>query len=224
MIFLRNVKAIDYAVTEWKVDIISMSFGRTDLAHDIDNVLTQHADNTLFFVAASNHAGRKVKVSWPARREGMICIFATDGNVNPYDDNPSPRAGTDNLAFLGVSVEGAWPQALNPLSRSRLQTGTSCATPIAAGVAACILTFTRRQVVSNLAKLPEAERAEYATNCGTLLRKLQKPQIIKKVMRDLASSKRGGYDCVAPWLVFERKGVQDSLQEIFHRIKEVVDS
>jgi hypothetical protein len=211
-------------VEVWKVDIVSMSLGSKFRVPIIDNVLTQHADTTLFFVAASNCGGKEVGVSWPACQDQVICVFATDGEVNPYDKNPSRRADKDNLAFLGQSVKGCWPEALNASSRYPVKSGTSCATPIAASVAACILTFMRLQMPFHLAGLPEAERPEHATNCAFLLRKLKKPHIMKKLLKTLGSSDREGYDCVAPWEIFKGEGDDTSLQAIFDCIRKLVDN
>ncbi|KAJ2981443.1 hypothetical protein NUW58_g6689 [Xylaria curta] len=128
-------EAIDYAVTEWKVDIISMSFGYYDQNNEVDEAIDRalKADK-LLFAAASNEGGNRGR-SRLAKRSGVICVHACDGKGNKGDMNPNPVKKDFNFSTLGVAVESRWE------NRTVYKSGTSFATPIAAGIAANILEF-----------------------------------------------------------------------------------
>ncbi|KAI0549039.1 subtilisin-like protein [Xylaria curta] len=113
---------VDYAVTEWDIDIISLSFDRALKA------------DKLLFATASNEGGNRDR-SRSARSSSVICIHACDGKGNKGLMNPNPEKRALNLSALGVAVESKWEgQAVYKL-------GTSFATPIAAGIAANVLEF-----------------------------------------------------------------------------------
>ena len=205
----------------WQVDIISLSFG-TDKAVDIiESVVDDYAPKVLFFAAASNCGGNEPGITWPARHGNVISIYASDGDGNSYKRNPNPQDNHYNLSMLGTAVSGLWPQHLDPSSRYKHKSGTSCATPIAAGVAANILTLMRRQATLDLSKVfgDELEQALRATD--RLMKKLRQPQVMRKVMFKLGAReiKRQGYHYVAPWHIFE-----GSPEAAYKRIKDVVDA
>lgn len=114
-----------------------MSFAYQDHDDLIEKALENAiSSGKLIIAAASNDGGLKGR-SRPARREGVLCIHATDGLGNKGGMNPSPLERSDNFATLGVAVffhtnEGdVW------------KSGTSFATPIAVGFAAAVLEFAR---------------------------------------------------------------------------------
>ncbi|OPB42086.1 hypothetical protein A0O28_0032030 [Trichoderma guizhouense] len=130
----RIAQAIDWAVEECKVDIISMSFGFQTKSKDIDDAIERafRADK-LMFAAASNEGGNKPR-SRPGRNKKVICIHACDGKGNKGDMNPSPVRGY-NFTTLGVAVKSTWNKQVV------YKSGTSFATPVAAAFAADILEF-----------------------------------------------------------------------------------
>jgi subtilisin family serine protease len=208
-------------VREWEVDIISLSFGSDQAVDIIESIIDEHAHKVLFFAAASNCGGNEPGITWPARHGNVISIYASDGDGNGYKRNPNPMENHYNLSVLGTAVSGLWPQHLEPSSRYKYKSGTSCATPIAAGVAANILTLMRRQATLNMSFVAENELAQAAQASERLMKKLRQPQVMRKVMFKIGAQgiKRQGYHYVAPWHIFE-----GSPEAAFKRIKDVVDA
>ncbi|KAF2963179.1 hypothetical protein GQX73_g10399 [Xylaria multiplex] len=128
-------RAIDYAVKEWNVDIISMSFGYYDQNDEIDSAIDRaFKANKLLFAAASNEGGNRGR-SRPAKSLGVICVHACDGKGNKGGMNPSPVKRDFNFSTLGVAIESRWK------GQTVYKSGTSFATPVAAGIAANVLEF-----------------------------------------------------------------------------------
>ncbi|RAH47145.1 S8/S53 family peptidase [Aspergillus brunneoviolaceus CBS 621.78] len=144
-------KALNYAVNEWEVDIISMSFGfhtrdvegYDELERAIHNAYSSHV---LLFAAASN-SGANLDRAYPARDENVICINSTDANGNRSPFSPTALADTLNLATVGEAVESAWPVRLcESPSGLKHKSGTSFATPIAVSIAGFLLQYTRLHI------------------------------------------------------------------------------
>ncbi|RDL37538.1 uncharacterized protein BP5553_04971 [Venustampulla echinocandica] len=143
-------RAIQHASNIWKVDIISLSLGFTEDDEDLrDEIRKACASNILIFAAAANNTTNEITpIRFPARMKEVFCIFASNGHGRPSDFNPQPKSDRPNFTFPGEKVEGAWPAGI-PTEGSfvrkdavyKSQDGTSCATPVAAAVAAGILEF-----------------------------------------------------------------------------------
>ena len=183
-------QAIDYAVTTWKVDIISMSFGFPD--RDIDNytmleeaIQNAHRAHVLLFAAASN-SGANLSRAYPARHEEVMCIHSTDANGNRSRFSPTAKDG-NNFATIGEAVESAWPSSLRSSksngSCTAFKSGTSFATPIAASIAAFLLLYARLHLEEKWATM------------------LKRGSGMKAVLRKIAvkgggHQKRDGYDYI----------------------------
>jgi hypothetical protein len=117
-----------------------MSFGfkeqNDEIDHAINNALRK---NKLLFAAASNSGGLSDRPSRPALRSDVMCIYATDGLGNRGTMNPPVDKSNSPFHFstLGVAVPCRWRRT--PVWKS----GTSFATPIAAGFAASVLEFVK---------------------------------------------------------------------------------
>ncbi|UKZ62537.1 uncharacterized protein TrAtP1_003782 [Trichoderma atroviride] len=132
----RIAEAIDCAVKEWKVHIISMSFGFEKKNQAIEAAIGRASQaDILMFAAASNEGGNKKTRSRPGLSQKVICIHACDGKGNKGAMNPNPERDKYNFSALGVAVPSIWKKKLV------YKSGTSFATPIAAAFAANILEF-----------------------------------------------------------------------------------
>ncbi|KAF5691980.1 extracellular serine protease [Fusarium circinatum] len=135
-------EAIRWATTECDAHIISMSFGYEDLDDSIEDALKNAISKRKLLIAAASNSGGLKGRSRPAKREGVLCIHATDGRGNKGSMNPSPKKKSDNFATLGVNV------FFQRKGEKMWKSGTSLATPIAAGFAAAVLEFARYREVS----------------------------------------------------------------------------
>lgn len=120
-----------------------MSFGLEKHHPGIhEAILTAHSKGIILFAAASNEGGTR-EVTYPAKYDEVICVFSNDGLANPSPCNPSPMKKSGyQFAALGEAVQSQWPTTLQEgEAPKRRKTGTSFATPIAAGAAACLLEF-----------------------------------------------------------------------------------
>lgn len=70
------------------------------------------------------------------------------------------------------------------------KSGTSTATPIAAGIAALVLQY-MRYVLSERAQIPQADAEMFC--------KLRTTAGMSTVFRRMAPTKRDGYDYIVPW-------------------------
>ncbi|KAJ4310138.1 hypothetical protein N0V84_011131 [Fusarium piperis] len=166
----QNVaKAIEHAVMKWEVDIISMSFGLTrpaarddgdeakeqsalerylNIVDEIDAAIRK-ASPRLMFAAASN-SGKNEPRAFPASDNPYVfCVHASTGNG--HDGGINPETGSDfNFMTLGMGLDLLERENFTKNGRSRarykkvVKSGTSFATPIAAGIAATVLDLAAR--------------------------------------------------------------------------------
>ncbi|KAF3019285.1 hypothetical protein E8E14_007547 [Neopestalotiopsis sp. 37M] len=211
-------KAIRHASDVWKVDIISMSFGlrrpeaRADkdktqeslalkeyqrIVDDIETAIIEASNKGRYFFAAASNDGMNKGRAFPASYESHVSsvfpVHASDGNGQDGGINPAADSSFQ-LMTLGMGIELSekdWVQIGGrtfPKYKIVLKSGTSFATPIAAGIAATVLDLTSR-----------VEAIEYRAK-----RKIRRPGGLKTVLQLMA--KRNGFDglyYMAPWLHWE---------------------
>jgi subtilisin family serine protease len=138
------VQAIEHAVDHWGVDIIVMSFGFGEEKSAIHEAIRYAASKeVLMFSAASNDGkNRPDGVAWPARDDKVICVHSADGHGTPSTFTPAPQ-DNKRIMVLGECIKSAWPGHLQSENGHKRMSGTSCAAPIAAGIAALVLDFAR---------------------------------------------------------------------------------
>ncbi|KAL6895734.1 peptidase S8/S53 domain-containing protein [Trichoderma longibrachiatum] len=142
-------QAIAWATNSDEADanIISMSFGypeepevegKSIISNAIHRAVHHRGGQVLFFAAAANDGGNQREM-FPARHDKVISIRATDHQGAFQNFNPAADAlETHVLGTLGTEVPGVWPSTQET---EACKTGTSIATPIAAGIAAAILGY-----------------------------------------------------------------------------------
>lgn len=116
-----------------------MSFGFTEDVKSIRNAISNAENNhNVIFFAAANNDGLNEPEMFPASMESVISIRGTshDGTFDPQYNpksphyNPGPQYGS-----FARNVPCAWT------SESLTKSGCSIATPIAAAIAAMIISF-----------------------------------------------------------------------------------
>lgn len=193
-----------------------MSFGFEAEDHTIEAAL-KNADNknVLLLAAASNVSRDMVHASsWPAAtRDNVMCIYATDGKGQPYAENPRWRKEIYHFATLGVMVPGFSPPAADGRSRVTHRSGTSIATPAAAGVAACILNFVWRMEAIYIASA-ESEKSNASERFQLASRRLLKASGMNKVFKEMTDADdTTGFHFVHPWKLFDGKTTPATLIE-----------
>jgi len=207
---LTSPQAIRWAIN-LEADIINLSLGLEKEDNSIQEaILKAVCQNIIIFSAASNGGGNNC-VTYPARKDEVICVYATDGMGTAFTGNPTTlKTSSYDFAALGIAVNSSWPKSV-PIPQSerlnttgsskRRMTGTSFATPIAAGVAACIIDF------AYMIGLPEVKL-------------LKARQGMQKVMKGLmVDGKRSELDYLRPWAMFEDK----SDEKIMHLMSYFLD-
>ncbi|KAJ8122450.1 hypothetical protein ONZ43_g1360 [Nemania bipapillata] len=210
--------AIEHAVHEWKVDIISMSFGMINKDAAIDGALDMalnHEMPKIIFAAASNGGPTKAR-TFPASKPGVICINASDGNGGRVTDlSPASMQYQPNFVTLGLCVKWKEPAKLenarnatngskNP-AQFAYKSGTSFATPIAAGLAANILEFARH-------KLKNVEVAQQRWLYSH-------PGMTAALAR--FSAPVGGYQLLCPWRAPENRSLKP--EDLARQLQEAIE-
>ncbi|KAH8878944.1 subtilisin-like protein [Thozetella sp. PMI_491] len=191
--FHRIVKAIKWC-QEQKVHILSLSFGLDKRDPQIDKAISDaYKSDIIIFAAAANSGARRPRAH-PASRSQVFCIHASDGNGNDGGISPAPIAGL-NISTLGMSVKDKWQ------GKEVRKSGTSFATPIAAGLIANVLEFAKTACPL------EEEEYELLFDYDT----------IQGIIRLLSQSK-DGYDFLFPLPLFSGNW-DDASREIMRLIR-----
>ncbi|KAL7810618.1 serine protease [Trichoderma gracile] len=184
--------AIHYAAAEWKVDIITMSFGFPFKVREIENAIADanrgrrdSGQSEVVFFAAANNDGANSEELFPASHETVISVRGTDHTgafINKFSPKPRPqKAGGLLYGTLGQNV----PYYIGDAG---VQTsGCSVATPIMASIVATIM-----QYVKLTGSLGEETRARLQTREGVV-------QLLEHISE---KEDAGNRRYVAPWMFF----------------------
>ncbi|KFY79163.1 hypothetical protein V499_01822 [Pseudogymnoascus sp. VKM F-103] len=135
-------KAVEWAWTQWKVDIISMSFGyrkdNPEIKKAILGGVLSRSEKILYFAAAANFGVREPEM-FPARFASVISLRGSNANGFFPDFNPPPREDEAIVyGTLGVDVPGA---SISRDGQQEPKSGSSIATAVGAGMAAVLLEY-----------------------------------------------------------------------------------
>lgn len=181
-----------WAVEACDADIIALPLGFAKRYDSIDQALQKAWSLEKIVFAATSNAGLNSEVTYPASDSNVIAISATDGYGNISDFSPAPFPHGDNFATLGVEIKSKWQ------GETVYKSGTSFATVVAAGIAGSFLEYARWKI-----ELPP----EWI--CST--------KGMRSIFR-LMSRTRGGFNYVAPWILFDGRDDQDITAAIMDRV------
>ena len=158
-----------------------MSFGLSEWDSQVNNAIQEATKHTVLFAAASNGGGNGRR-TFPATHSGVFCIHASDGNGNDYGGmNPSTESFSDSWTTLGVTI---------PFDdQSVCKSGTSYATPIAAGTIANV--FDYLDCLREQGKLPDQKYCHLRSSDG-----------VGRILWHM-SKERQGFRYVAPWNLWD---------------------
>lgn len=185
-----------------------MSFGIREYHEGMSTAISNALNKrTLLFAAASND-GANFGRAFPAQYPSVFCIHSTDGNGNPSSFNPTASETDVNFSLLGENVSSYWPAGVGGHNQSvKVMSGTSVATPIAAGLGASVLSFVRQQ---------DQHVAEPAERLGPWLKNNNS---MDAVLQSMVTRRRGvGYDYITPHVLFDKGSTKE---EVYGKIRDI---
>ncbi|KAI1286602.1 hypothetical protein F5Y03DRAFT_405879 [Xylaria venustula] len=145
-------QAIRWAWKDCNANIITMSFGFDEeikvgnkpvISNAILEALLGTNSEIIFFAAAANDGGNRAEM-FPARNTNVLSIRGTDDYGWAQRFNPPPDYNSATCFMtLGLDVPGASLSQSGDAGIDVCKSGTSVATPIAAGIAAILLGYAR---------------------------------------------------------------------------------
>lgn len=200
-----------------------MSFGFPEAPQEIEKAVMYARNHNVLLLAAASNCGANKAVTWPANDERVISVYATSGDGNRYPRNPTPGPGR-NFATLGSSVYALWPPDEDDIPKWVHRSGTSTATPMAAGIAGLIMQVmeTRKDAYLASQKSRQRNTTQITDAYRRKLDKLRTRPGMSAVFQLMVGDegKRDNYDYVAPWRLFKKEDTDHYMvQQILDAIR-----
>ena len=184
-----------------------MSFGIREYHERIKIAISNALHNNILMFAAASNDGGNLGRSFPAKYPGVFCIHATDGNGNPSTFNPTADEKDVNFSLLGENVSSHWPAGKKGHNDVvNIMSGTSVATPIAAGLAASIISFVWQQ---------ERDLPAGRDSLGSWIKDVH---AIDAILKHMVKQRRVGYDYITPHILLD---TDSSRKEVYNKIKDI---
>lgn len=187
--------ALEWAL-EKKVDIVSMSLGFDQMHEDISKQINlARLKGVLIFAAASNDGPNAPDWgAFPAWLSNVFCINSADSSGAKSWFNPRNTDEKLNFMFIGEEIGILSEDGTLVADLPRL-TGTSFATPIAAGTAALVLDLVRMQKIETAS--PKVEPC---------LKTYEGMSAVFKMMSSPPTAFGAEFYNVRPWRLLGKKG------------------
>jgi hypothetical protein len=142
----------------------------------VTDAINSALSNGVVCLAAVGNSSANEKLPFPARLPDVLSVYSTDGFGNPAPYNPSPQSDRKNFSTLGSGIT-----VHEDYDKYQIKSGSSYAVSIAGEILAAMFTY-----ASEILSLDAKD-----------LKVLHSPKGAERLF-ELMSSKRGGYDYVAP--------------------------
>jgi hypothetical protein len=182
--------------------MIVMSFGfekEQDSEIEEHSILKaiRHAHNngiTIFAAASNDGNNRPDHVCWPARALEVICVHSGTGTGQSSWFTPGSH-DNQRIMVLGECIKSAWPPRLQSEKNVKFMSGTSCAAPIAAGIAAIVLDYARQV-------LPEEE-----------WKRLRRVDCMQRMLERMKDDRVRNYWWIRPWDFFSKENTSEWIRD-----------
>ncbi|KAK4207942.1 hypothetical protein QBC37DRAFT_297699 [Rhypophila decipiens] len=213
------------AAGNWDVDILSLSLGFNGYNRAIKAALDEvmGRGNAKIVLAAASNSGTLRNMAFPASALEIIAVNSATANGIPSSFNPRSAKDEKRLTVLGEAVTSAWTTTVeepntgelttNPNATKRM-TGTSVATPIAAGIVALLLEAVMIDVPD------EEDTMKILNEVRPWLRGYEG---MMAVLMDKAAPTQGGYHNIVPQRLLDPTWPEERrINRIANRLRDIL--